>query len=430
MRILLSCHRAEVGGIQTWMVGVARSYRARGHECELFFFDHGAFEPHLPPEIPAHFGDLADYLRLVRANRYDVVHACNMDWEFGVTAVRRLGARLVLTCHGWVSGCWNSTNCDAIVSCAGWNATAQEAVSDLPVRVVYNGIDLDRYSPPPGEAAGPPIVAWVGRGGALEQKRIDRLAAVAVRLAAAGVRVWIADPEGPARVPAEIAAALGPVAEFWGPVAPDRMADFFRQVGASGGCVLSTSTFEGLPLSLAEAQACGCPVIGPDVRGVNEVLDPRRGGVIHAADLPPEAVARLVLDALGDRAAMQTRREACRAFVAERFDHERMVAEYLDVYERALAAPQRIAARPAAGWFRALFRSRSRAYIEAYWAAGYAQLRASERLAASGDGRCARAAAASSWQTCPSLFIRPRRISHLVSTWWRAAGPGAAAARG
>ncbi|MDB5309387.1 MAG: family glycosyltransferase [Gemmataceae bacterium] len=417
MKILLSCHQAEVGGIQTWMVGLARSLRVHGHDCELFFFRGGAFEAHIPTGLPFHRGDLAHLLRLVHTNRYDVVHACNTDWEDGLAAVRHLGAKLVLTCHGWVCPCWSSRTCDALIACSRWNAVSQQEPSDLPVRLVYNGIDTDFYSPPTNRADGPPIVAWVGRGGALEQKRIDRLAAIAGRVVAGGVRLWVADPDGAARVPEAVATALRSSAAFWGPVEPTKMRIFYQQVAASGGCVLSTSTFEGLPLALAEAQACGCAVIGPDVRGVNEAVDPTRGGVIYPPDLPADGLARLVLQTLSDRESMAARGRASRRFAVERFGHTRMVGEYLAAYQSVLATPRRMLRRPAGGFFRSFVRFRSPHYIAHYWAAGHSQFVAAEKLLESGDRLVAKAAVAASLLTCPTLFLRPRRLSHLVAAW-------------
>src|SRR5207248_3261650 len=101
---------------------------------------HGPFEYHIPPQVPAHFGDLADCLALVRSSKFEIVHAVNEDWELGIAAVRRLGAKLIVTCHGRVHPEWTSADCDALVGCSEWTARAQQVWTDVPVRVVLNGI--------------------------------------------------------------------------------------------------------------------------------------------------------------------------------------------------------------------------------------------------------------------------------------------------
>src|SRR5262245_52684161 len=121
MKVLLSWQNCMVGGLERWMVDLAQVYQKLGHRCELFFFKRGPFEHHIPNNVRAHFGDLSDCLRLVKSERFEVVHAANVDWELGISAVRSLGAKLILTAHGWVCPHWNSTNCDALVGCSEWN---------------------------------------------------------------------------------------------------------------------------------------------------------------------------------------------------------------------------------------------------------------------------------------------------------------------
>jgi glycosyltransferase involved in cell wall biosynthesis len=418
MKVLLVWRLCGVGGVEAWMVELAQAYRALGNCCELFFFHRGAFEKQIPSDLKVHFGDLADLIQLVRSEGFDIVHSSTMDWEYGVTAVRHVGARLIVTGHGHVRPAWNSTNCDGIIACSRWNADAQQSTADIPVRVVYNGIDTSRFHPPKTFGCGQPIVAWVGRGGDLQQKRIDRLAAIAPHLHRANIRLWIADPDGPAVVPAEIADALKPIAEYWGPVARGEMPEYFRTVAGSGGCVLSTSAFEGFSLAYIEAQASACPVIGPNVRGVNEGVDPQWGGVIYDPDAPADTVARLVLDTLRDKEGMSRRRRACRKFVEQSLTIETMVRQYLRIYEEVLASPPESNLR----WYARLFRSPrkwlDKAFLYEHWVPGHHQFLASQTLSGTGHLRSARAAVLSSLQTCPSLYLRPTRLAHLVKAVW------------
>lgn len=418
MKVLLAYEWCQVGGVEAFMASLAVALRARGHEAEFFFFERGPMEKYLPAECEAHFGDMTDCLRLVRGRGFDVVHANSSDLIHGIPAVRAAGARLVITAHGMVVSGWNSTNCDAFACVSRWQADAQKTFTDLPVRTIYNGVDTTRFRPPeswetlPGA---PPIVAWVGRGTDMVHKRIDRLAAVAPALRAAGLRIWIADPYGPEKVAGVVPGAarvLSETAEFWGEVSKQALPDFYRGVGASGGVILSTSVREGFGMVLAEAQACGCPAVGPDVVGVNEVVRPEHGGVIYPPDIEPAALASLVVGAVRDEEGTRRRREACARFARARFDLERMADEYVGLYEEALqrearpslASSVRYLLAPALGW---------REYVERRWTAGRALYEVSRKLSERGERDLARLVARMSFETCPTQFAKPARLARL-----------------
>jgi glycosyltransferase involved in cell wall biosynthesis len=433
MKILLAYEWCEIGGVETIMSALATYLRARGHACEFFFFKRGPMEQFLPPDCPVHYGDLADCVKLVRARGYDIVHANSSDWKYGIEAVRAAGAKLVITAHGMVVPGWDSTNCDALVCCSRWQAQEQLTFTDVRVRLILNGIDTDNFQPArvdeaarPGDVrnnnsavaigaadASSPVVAWVGRGTDMVHKRIDRLAAIAPALRAAGLRIWIADPYGPTEVAAvvpEAARTLQSLAEFWGMVAKKDLPDFYRRVAASGGCILSTSVREGLPLVLAEAQACGCPAIGPDVRGVNEVVTAEGGGVIHPADIASEQLAALVVETLRDTDMMSKRRRACVAFTREQFSLGVMAQKYLRLYEEVLHKRP----RQLAGLRTLRLLPRWRDYAERRWTAGVSLYEASRQLAQQGEPELASRLARLVLANSPTLYVRPARLRHLL----------------
>lgn len=420
MKILLVNEHCVIGGIETWMVALSSALRERGHTCELFFFHRGAMEEHLPIGCVAHFGDLGDLMRLVEERKFDVVHAHSGDFTLGVSVVRRLGARLVVTSHGWIIPGWTSLTCDAFVGASRWLAEGQKPLTDLPVRMITLGIDTDEFAPDDAPApTSPPIVAWVGRGTAVEQKRIDKLAAVAPALKQAGLRLWLAEASGAEKVKAVLPGAaevLQPLADFWGGVAREEMPDFFRRVAASGGLVLSTSGYEGLGLAYVEAQACGCPAIGTDVRGVDEAVRPEHGGVLYPFDAEADDVARLVIDTLQDEEGMKRRRAQGIKFAREQFGLERMTNEYIEIYEDVLKARRALAT----GLKRRLaVLLDPKDYILRNWSAARTLYESSLALTARGERRLAAIVARESLALCPTLYARPRRLVHLLTTQLR-----------
>ena len=150
MNILLANSSCKVGGVSTFLLSLRTELLARGHRCSMFFFEHGPMEAHLPRDAQAHFGGLADCLKLVADEAIDVVHANNVDWPTGISAVRRIGAKLVLTAHkvrepAWTYG-WHSGNCDAFVTVSSWIRDELQPFTDVPIQVVHNGIDTARVT--------------------------------------------------------------------------------------------------------------------------------------------------------------------------------------------------------------------------------------------------------------------------------------------
>lgn len=421
VKILLTNEHCNMGGVETFMIAHASNLQARGYECELFFFQHGLMEEHMPKNCVAHFGDAVDLIKLVSSQNFDIVHAHSSDWERGVLGVRNIGAKLIVTVHhDYIVPAWTSANCDALVACSRWLTEKQQPFSDLPVQTVLNGIDTSKFKPSSSVVmTSPPIVAWVGRGVG-GQKRIDRLAAVAPALHRSGIRLWLAEPNGPEEIEKVfpgVVCSLIPIVEFWDAVPREKMPEFFQKVAASGGCVLCTSSSEGLGLAFIEAQACGCPVIAPNVVGINECVSPDHGGVLYQFDIDTKELESLVLNTIYNK-EYQQRGEVCAKYVFEHFNIQRMTLEYLDIY-RKVQSTQRNNSRRNMQFRRSLdvFFRESFKYR---WTEGNSLYQTSQKLAEQGDRKLAAAMARASFKACPSLYIRPERMAHLIKTNYNA----------
>jgi glycosyltransferase involved in cell wall biosynthesis len=417
MNILFFTDEWEMCGIDTFILALSAGLQARGHHCELFLRRHGPLQHYVPADLRVHVGgDLVDLMRVVRQGRFDVVHARSSDRPTGIAVVRALGARLVVTAHGVnVSAGWTTANCDAFSACSRGLRDDLQPLNDIPIQAVLHGIDTDRFRPgnhPVTNAA--PIVAWVGRA-ADPRKNIDRFAAIAPYLKRAGLRLWVVDPNGPdavERVLPDAARTLRPLTDFWGGVAVERMPATYQEIAASGGCVVSTSPREGLGLAVLEAQACGCPAIGPDVRGINESVDPAHGGVLYPFDMQSDQLADLIVRTLSDRDGTRRRGQQSASHVREHFSLDRMVQQYLQIYQ---APPASGVLQGTARGLLSPFRSWDD-YVKDQWAVGHRQYEAAQRLANQGDWRLARIAARTSLMTSPTLYARPKRFAFLMKT--------------
>ena len=124
--------------------------------------------------------------------------------------------------------------------------------------------------------------------------------------------------------------------KYIGPVGPEARGDLL----AGARALLHLIDFEEpFGYSVVEAMACGTPVIANARGSMSEIVRHGEGGyLVHS---PDEAVA--AVRALGD-----LDRLAVRASVERRFDVDRMVDEYLDVYRVVLAQRRAGRTRPEA----------------------------------------------------------------------------------
>jgi glycosyltransferase involved in cell wall biosynthesis len=187
------------------------------------------------------------------------------------------------------------------------------------VATVYHGIDLAEFTP--RESAGRGLVC-------LGRIHPDKGVAEAIAVAKA------------VDVPLVIAGIVHDREYFEDEIAPHVDGDRVRYVGSLGpaerdellGSALALLHLVGFAepfgLSMIEAMACGTPVIAR-----------RRGAVPEVVD---EGVTGFIVDDVAGAMAAVGRvggldRRAVRARVAERFSRDRMVDDYLRVYERILS---------------------------------------------------------------------------------------------
>lgn len=105
---------------------------------------------------------------------------------------------------------------------------------------------------------------------------------------------------------------------------------------AAADILAHTSVREGLPLVVLEAMALGIPVVAVAASGVSDLIRDGSTGLL-VAGRSPTALAHALERMLSDEALRSRVVEGARSFVAEHHSFDRMVAEHLDVYRRAIS---------------------------------------------------------------------------------------------
>ena len=278
--------------------------------------------------------------------RPHVVHAHNVR----ATALARLAlvstqhrAVLMPTLHGVAPTDYGGASrvlrraARRVIACAPSVARSLEAAG-FPgdrIDVIINGAALHPAGPDrqaalrASLALGPgPLVVGVGR--LVKQKNWPAFIDAADRLD--GPSFAIAG-DGPLRQElVGLARRAGNRVRFLGVV------DDIAALMGLASCVVATSTWEGLPLTLLEALSLGVPVVATAVDGVTDIVPSTAALLVPPGD--PAAVSEAILRVLTDRAlAADLRRQALTA--APAWGPDRMLELYRNAYRDARAGEPR-----------------------------------------------------------------------------------------
>jgi glycosyltransferase involved in cell wall biosynthesis len=208
-----------------------------------------------------------------------------------------------------------------------------------PLMVLPNGIfpgEIDLL-PPASDffhahpaLAGHPFVLFLAR--LHPGKGLDYLAEAFSILAASNpqVQLVVAGPDGPAREPFGRRITQLNLSDRVHLIGPIYGHDKFAALSAAA-CFCLPSEHETFSMSITEALACGVPVVISENCHFPEVAEVGAGKVVP---LEAEAIARGLLEVLGDPAAAHRMGEAGRRLVAERFTWPVIARQSIEAYAK------------------------------------------------------------------------------------------------
>jgi glycosyltransferase involved in cell wall biosynthesis len=194
--------------------------------------------------------------------------------------------------------------------------------------VIPNGLDTRFWKVPPGVQREPDLVVTVANYRPV--KRLDILLDALARLTRHGRRLR-AQLVGVGQLREQLeshidTAGLRSHVELCGPLP----ADAVRQLLSRAAVFVLPSTWEGMPVSVMEAMACGVPIVGTNVPGIRDLVVHGTTGFLvePTPDALASAIGRILDDpALGAALGSAGTKRVCREFTVER-----MASQYEDLY--------------------------------------------------------------------------------------------------
>ncbi len=218
-----------------------------------------------------------------------------------------------------------------VANSEGLRALARRFDARVPIRVIPNGVDASRFSPPSQRAWAPPHLLFVGR--VVYQKGLDVLLQALVMVPDPPLWHLTIAGDGPHRLALEaLVSRLGlqKYVTFAGWQPPERIPDFYRRANL----FVFPSRDEGMPNAVLEAMASGLPVIATCIAGNEELITPEVGVLTPKDD--PRSLAEALDVLLRDAALRQRMGEAARQRALEHFTWEATARQYLTLFREVL----------------------------------------------------------------------------------------------
>lgn len=257
-------------------------------------------------------------------DRYDVVHNHSLHY-MPIAMAPVLSTPLLTTLHTpptpWLESAIQVLP-DCSVTFAAVSAHTAKSWSHLvpAVRVVHNGVDLNRWRPGPGGEA----LVWFGR---IAPEKGTHLALKAARQARCSLQI-----AGPivdrSYFDQAVRPLLGGDIRYVGHLTHSELV---RVVGGSRAALVTPCWDEPYGLVVAEALACGTPICGFARGGVPELIDRSCAFLVPPGDT--FALARAVLD------ADELSRSGARQRAEQNCSLDRMVDSYVALYRELAAVP-------------------------------------------------------------------------------------------
>ncbi len=229
---------------------------------------------------------------------------------------------------------WNKAS-SVVANSNGLRDLALETAPQLPIRVIPNGVDLDRFSPAKKRRRKEAFVEILFVGRLAKQKGLDTLWHALARLNNAGTtnfRLRLAGG-GPEQYHLDQSAkklGISSRIEFLGWQPGERIRELYREAKI----FVLPSIDEGMPNALMEAMASEVAVVATDVSGSREIITNRKDGLLVPIG-DDVALAETLEELIVDDGKCKRLGRAARKSISA-FSLKSVAESYLELLEQSL----------------------------------------------------------------------------------------------
>ena len=108
------------------------------------------------------------------------------------------------------------------------------------------------------------------------------------------------------------------------------MPGVYSLMGASGGCLVTTSVIEPFGMTAIEALACQCPVVASRVGGFQEIIEEGENGFLFEVNNTKDALTKIET-LIDDNSERDRLAKNGWSTVNEIYSSEKVVSRYLEV---------------------------------------------------------------------------------------------------
>lgn len=367
MRVLHVNTHMNIGGIGQYIVSLTKAMKQKKIECfvassggeleaELIRLDirHIHLDMNTKFEFgPKVFRSASRLAGVIRDNRIDLIHAhTRVSQVASYLASRRAGIPYIATCHGYFNAKFSRKLFDtwgekvvAISPAVKAHLEKDFNVDPQRIEVIYNGIDLNRFS----NIYSADQIARAKRSLGIQRQNVvgtmGRLSSVK------GQKFLIeAMKEVASKTKDTLCLIIGSGRE------EAALKDLARSLGLEGRVIFTGAAYmdipiyiscmdvfvlpsieEGLGLALLEAMSLGRPCVASATGGIVDIINDGVNGILTPVGDSP-SIANAVLKILNDKDLSKNISKNSRDFVKSRFSIGTMADNMIDLYERVIRA--------------------------------------------------------------------------------------------
>ncbi|WP_045515738.1 glycosyltransferase family 4 protein [Neobacillus niacini] len=356
MKVLVIWRLLTVGGVNAGWRNRSIYFKKHGIDTEfLYTTDHGGL--HIMEDVaPVYLTkDEQAIIKIIKNNNYDAIIVVDTGAAFkwirkanyqGPVLVEARTPELIKLKPHLKS--FRRIQPEAIIVPSHYQKRLVSILTDeIPIHVIYNGIDTSfyraltteeiNYESEPHLPNGKKIVGWIGR---LDNRKNWQMLLEVAKLMKSqrdDIEFWVIG--GAQSVQREEFAAKWQEEQLadivkWFPVIPyQQMPQVYAKIRQSGGCTLATTKTESFGNTFIESMVCGVPVVASKMMPVTELVVHGEHGLLFRGQNVEDAVKQLA-SILDHPSLHQQMSEAAIARVHEKFAIEVVAEQYVEFLKK------------------------------------------------------------------------------------------------